>query len=249
VQYDVQGQVTDIGWTLAAHGKVYVRVVDRAGNVSAVSTEQGPVVLNRAPRFTSTPVTVATVGEPYTYTIAADDADGDVITFTAPTKPTWLALTPVTSRTATLMGIPSQSGTVEVMLQASDGISAATQAFTIDVMPTTPANRAPIADAGMDQTVNPGDTVTLDGSASTDPDGGVLTYLWQQDGGPPVSFTPTLSRTTFTAPSGAPAVVGGTVLTFTLTVTDPLGLSDNDDVIITVEETSYTVFLPLVMRE
>jgi hypothetical protein len=57
-----------------------------------------------------------------------------------------------------------------------------------------------------------------------------------------VSFTPTLSRTMFSAPETP------TVLTFTLTVTDSLGLADPtpDTVIITVEP--YTIYLPFVLR-
>lgn len=102
-----------------------------------------------------------------------------------------------------------------------------------------PTNRAPTANAGQDQTVQPGALVTLDGSASSDPDGDPLTYFWRQTGGAAVSFTPTLSRTTFTAP-------GPGVLTFTLTVTDTGGLADSDAVVVTVEP--YHIYLPLVLR-
>ncbi len=101
-------------------------------------------------------------------------------------------------------------------------------------------NLAPTANAGPDQTVAPGANVTLDGSASSDPDGDALAYLWQQTGGASVAFTPGLSRTTFIA------LPTPTVLTFTLTVTDTSGLSDVDEVVITVDK--YRLYLPLVLR-
>ena len=42
----------------------------------------------------------------------------------------------------------------------------------------SPANRPPTAAAGTDQAVFPGTNVTLNGSASSDPDGNALTYRW-----------------------------------------------------------------------
>jgi len=59
----------------------------------------------------------------------------------------------------------------------------------------------PTADAGPDQTVNEGDTVTLDGSNSSDLDDGIASYLWDQTGGTPVPLSdPTAVQPTFTAP-------------------------------------------------
>ncbi|MDZ7769208.1 MAG: PKD domain-containing protein [Woeseiaceae bacterium] len=41
-----------------------------------------------------------------------------------------------------------------------------------------PPNTAPVADAGPDQTVDPGATVQLDGTGSTDVDGNTIAYSW-----------------------------------------------------------------------
>ena len=64
-------------------------------------------------------------------------------------------------------------------------------------------NDPPIADAGPDQSNVPAGTVSLDGSASYDPDSDPITFQWIQEGGPQVTLTsPTTSRPTFNAAAG-----------------------------------------------
>lgn len=93
-----------------------------------------PEPANHAPSFSSTPVETAAVDVLYTYTITATDPDaGDVLTITAATRPGWLDLTQVTSRTAVLAGTPTSTGDAPVVLDVSDGQDSATQAFTIAV--------------------------------------------------------------------------------------------------------------------
>jgi len=64
-------------------------------------------------------------------------------------------------------------------------------------------NDPPIADAGPDQSNVPAGTVSLDGSASYDPDSDPITFQWIQEGGPQITLTsPTTSRPTFNAAAG-----------------------------------------------
>ena len=61
-------------------------------------------------------------------------------------------------------------------------------------------NSPPVANAGPNQDNITAGTVTLDGSASYDPDGDAITYSWSQTSGPTVALAaPTSAKTTFTA--------------------------------------------------
>jgi predicted RNA-binding protein with TRAM domain len=116
------------------------------------------------------------------------------------------------------------------MLRVTDGFgSEATDTCIVNI---TNGNLPPTADAGPDQTVNEGDTVTLDGSNSTDPDDGIASILWTQTAGPPVTLSNTTAvQPTFTAPDVGPS---GKSLTFQVTVTDSGGLQATDTCIVTV---------------
>lgn len=98
-------------------------------------------------------------------------------------------------------------------------------------------NAPPIASAGGDKAVEAGAAVTLDGSASADPEGKALTYSWHQTAGAPVEISsPSEPTIVFTAPSV------GTRLAFELAVSDGTNSSsDVANVNVNVIETSAQV--------
>ena len=82
-----------------------------------------------------------------------------------------------------------------------------------------PDNQPPTVDAGADQSVDADMMVALTGTAS-DPDGTIVSYLWEQTGGTMVSLA---GATSGTAMFTAPDVSMDETLTFRLTVTDDDG--------------------------
>lgn len=84
-----------------------------------------------------------------------------------------------------------------------------------DTVTVTVNNTQPIADAGSRQEVSGGARVTLNGGASTDPDGDRLTYWWTQTHGDEVRLVnPATVRPHFTAPRN------GQTLIFQIEVSD-----------------------------
>ncbi len=107
---------------------------------------------------------------------------------------------------------------------------------TISIIAPTPLP-APIANAGSNQQVQSSQTVTLNGSASSDPSGFTpLTYNWTQTSGPSVSLSdPTSATPSFVAPQ----VTTNTDITFQLVVTNTKNIQSSPSfVTITVEPLS-----------
>lgn len=91
-------------------------------------------------------------------------------------------------------------------------------------------NDVPVANAGPNQSVQPSDKVTLDGSKSHDPNGHSLSYSWLQLAGGPVVV---LSNADTEKPTfSAPSVTSTTSLTFQLIVNN--GNADSSPSVVSV---------------
>jgi Fungalysin metallopeptidase (M36) len=160
------------------------------------------------------------VGEALTLVGAGTDEDGDPLTFEwaqveGPTVP----LEEVDARSVRFVAPDVEAGTrLRFALTVSDGKWTSDPSYA-DVT-ILAENRAPIAAIEAPESVARGGAALLDGSASSDPDGDVLTYHWKQIGGPAV----TLASATDVAPAFTAPDVDGT-LTFELMVSDGSALS------------------------
>jgi len=126
-------------------------------------------------------------------------------------------------------------GTHTITMTATDSQGASNS--TSNTLTIGDTNSIPIAKAGPDITVNSGDTVTLDGSDSYDPNLDQLTYSWEQVSGPSVTLSDsTSSQPQFTAPQ----VTTDTVLQFSLVVNDGTANSSPDTVNVTVRAGNVT---------
>src|SRR5205085_2358853 len=113
-------------------------------------------------------------------------------------------------------------------LTVTDNLGATgTDNVTVTVNPAA-VNQNPVANAGVDKTINlPTSSTTLTGSGS-DPDGTISSYLWEKVSGPTVTMTNTTSATVSLS-----SLVAG-LYTFQLTVTDNKGATATDQVNVTV---------------
>jgi len=98
----------------------------------------------------------------------------------------------------------------------------------------------PFANAGNNQTANISVSVTLNGTDSSDVDGSIVSYSWQQLSGSGVALTgASSSQSYFTTPS----IAGSSEeLIFKLTVTDDQGLTDTSNVsVFVIADGTYLV--------
>jgi hypothetical protein len=189
-----------------------------------------PVTGNAAPTADAGPDQLISEHAVVTLAGTASDPDGDPLTYQwAQTAGLEVILSdPTAAHPSFVAPNAAPDGvTLTFQLTVSDGI-----AMSIDVVNITVQNLPPTANAGLDLVVNEGTSVTLDGSASTDPGGDALSYGWEQLDGPAVVLSdPTSAKPSFMAPLVDPT---GALLTFELIVDDGV-VSQVDTVTVTVQ--------------
>jgi len=161
----------------------------------------------------------------------SNDVDGSIVAYqwlqTAGTPIVALANAGTVRASFTAPSVGGSDTTLTFKLTVTDN-KGATRSDTCVVN----VNGSPVADAGTDQQVQSGASVTLDGSESTDGGDGALAYAWVQTSGPAVALSNSSSvRPSFRAPTAGAA---GATLTFQLIVTDSGGLQSEDSCTVTV---------------
>lgn len=145
--------------------------VDSAPASVTISTENSPPVAEAGPAQTvPLNATVQLNGA------GSSDADGDALTYqwTLNTRPVGSSAELADDTTVNPRFTADKTGVYVAQLIVNDDKTDSDP----DTVRISTENSQPVANAGPDQAVAVGETVTLDGSDSRDADGNVLSYLW-----------------------------------------------------------------------
>lgn len=214
------------------NGDGIVNLIDYSMFKQSFGKEPGPTgwtpeLANTRPVADAGTSTSAYLGEQIQMDGRGSYDDGDVLhyhwTLAAAPSGSAAQLQDPWSDRATL--VPDLHGTYRVELTVYDGAGAR----AADSVEITTLNARPVAHAGSDFSVTPGDTVTLDASASYDPDNDDLSYQWSLVSRPGGSLA-MLSDPATVMPQFVADVAGD--YRFSLVVSD--GLLDSEPDTITV---------------
>jgi predicted esterase len=165
-----------------------------------------------------------------TYTLngtGSTDQDGTIASYLW-TKVSGPAATFVNSAGATTAVNGLVLGTYVFKLKVTDNKGASSE-DQLTIVVNAAANVAPVAKAGTDVTITlPTNTVTLNGSGSTDSDGTIASYLWTKVSGPAATIANASGSST-----AINSLVEGTYV-FKLKVTDNDGASSEDQLTVIV---------------
>ena len=164
-----------ITWT-PANGVTTELVTVQVSDSQATATQTFTInvtPVNDAPTITSSPITGATEAVEYTYTVVANDIDGDSLTFSLSANPAGMV---IDSASGVITWTPA-NGVDEgvVTVEVSDGQATATQSFTITV---GAVNDAPVITEGNLTRIATGEDTDVDVTLNvTDADGDVITWI------------------------------------------------------------------------
>lgn len=210
------------------YGTDHAAVLEQKSNRWDGSDEDSPADIDT----TSAEITDLVTDKLYTFKLFATDVFGNVAAAPSVQGRSITEATPVPTTTEspgpTPTGdiVPTPEPSEPVVTISPTAEPSATPTPTATPSPVLQSNRAPLADAGPDQVVNPQALVILDGTASFDSDAGdsaALNYSWRQIDGPAVDL---LSSSTVT-PSFFAGEERQTYI-FSLTVRDVQGASAID---------------------
>ena len=111
--------------TVTVHVSDGIDAVTQTYSVTVANTNRPPVITSSAP-------VTASEGKPYSYTVTATDADGDVLAYSLVTAPEGMT---INSSTGVIAWTPTyrQAGSYNITVQVSDGASFAVQTYSLTV--------------------------------------------------------------------------------------------------------------------
>lgn len=157
------------------------------------------------------------------------DPDGTITTYnwTRIAGPNTPVATGANTALLSLSGLAAGTYTYQLTVTDNSGASSASR---VKVIVSAATNIPPIANAGPNQQITaPANSVTLNGSGSSDPDGTITSYSWASVSGP---GSVTINNSNTATPSVVGLVTGGYI--FELTVTDNNGATAKDQIAVTV---------------
>jgi len=156
---------------------------------------------------------------------ASYDPDDDALTYIW-SQTSGAEVDIIGNKTSKASFTPTTSGVLGFKVVVSDGKVCVEDSVVVTV---EGVNSVPFADAGEDISADVGDTIILDGSLSSDPDGDNISYIWSQTKGTLVS----LSSSNSVNPSFVPTAEG--IYVFELKVYDGKDTSTADTVTVNVD--------------
>jgi hypothetical protein len=230
-----------------------LKVIDPL-NLSAVATvtinvnpaNQPPVANAGASQTITLPVNSASLSG-----TLSTDPSGTIVSYgwTEISGPSTATISGANTATPSVSSLIAGTYVFQLLVTDNNGLTGTAQ---VKIIVNAAVNIPPVSNAGNNQTITlPVNAAALDGSASKDPDGIIVSFKWTQISGPSAATIVTANNVTTLVNN----LVQG-VYTFRLTVTDNGGATGTDSLLVTVNPainqlpvanagTSKTITLPV----